>query len=762
MKQLASLLLFLCIFGSFSFAQNRALNLDGTDDYIQTSFSGISGSAARTVEAWIRTSANANPSNGGIQQIITDWGNSSTGARFTLNVLWSNALRIEVAGSGLSSTTSITDGNWHHVAVVYNPSAALNFRLFVDGTLDTAGNITTSVNTGTGNNLMIGRRVDGARFFEGSIDEVKVYNIALPDSIIQQNYQRSFCTNPSGLVAYYKFNEGFPGQSNTFATTALDYSGNGNTGTLNNFTLSGSSSNWVSGPTLNGGDSYATLTGSHCSLYAMPSGKYSVSQSGTYRDTLTNNAGCDSIIEVQVTIGNSRMNQTKVVCDSYTFLSGRVVYQNGLYYDTLYGANQNGCDSIILTQVTIKPSSTNYDTIAVCDSFMMPLGRVIRSSGWFVDTLIGANARGCDSIYGRLIHFNTSITGTSNMQVCDSVLLDGNWYTQSQTVLLQRTSQAGCDSIHSLDLTVLPSTSFQLVMAECDEYVSVTGKVYTSSGTFYDTLYAGNKFGCDSIILTQLTLHASSKKTVPVTACDSFVSNQNNVYHTSGNYTENYLSQHGCDSILVFNLTLLASSQYNYTKTDCDSTQVNGKWYSQNQTVTYTISAKNGCDSVISVNVVLTKIDRGVVQTGTLLVAKQKGAKSYLWRDCATSQIVANTASDTFVATYNGDYKVLIDYEGCKSQSDCYTVNSVGIEKLENLLDIRIVPNPNSGKFLIMLPETYSIHGYQVYDIRGKLVLNHNGKLSGPIQPNNALIPGVYMLLIHGDGFTRTMRIVVE
>lgn len=68
-------------------AQN-GLSLDGTDDFVQTTYSGVSGNATRTVEAWIKTTTNCDPENGGVQKVIADWGAFTTGARFTFNVLW--------------------------------------------------------------------------------------------------------------------------------------------------------------------------------------------------------------------------------------------------------------------------------------------------------------------------------------------------------------------------------------------------------------------------------------------------------------------------------------------------------------------------------------------------------------------------------------------------------------------------------------------------------------------------------------------------
>ncbi|MEY4866860.1 MAG: hypothetical protein RLY64_1114, partial [Bacteroidota bacterium] len=92
MKKLALLLLG----GLFAFqvsAQNNALNFDGIDDYVQTSIPSIQGTAARTYEAWIRTTANANPNAGGTQKAIIDMGSFTTGARFTMSLLFNNGIR---------------------------------------------------------------------------------------------------------------------------------------------------------------------------------------------------------------------------------------------------------------------------------------------------------------------------------------------------------------------------------------------------------------------------------------------------------------------------------------------------------------------------------------------------------------------------------------------------------------------------------------------------------------------------------------------
>ena len=105
----------------------NALSFDGTDDYVLTTAQGASGNSARTIEAWVKTTANCIPgAGGGVQQTIVDWGVFATSSRFTFNLLWANAPRLEVGGNGLSGVTAVNDGYWHHVAVVYDPNATNN------------------------------------------------------------------------------------------------------------------------------------------------------------------------------------------------------------------------------------------------------------------------------------------------------------------------------------------------------------------------------------------------------------------------------------------------------------------------------------------------------------------------------------------------------------------------------------------------------------------------------------------------------------
>ncbi|MFK7946452.1 MAG: LamG domain-containing protein, partial [Saprospiraceae bacterium] len=264
-------------------AQN-ALNFDGTDDVVQTNYSGVLGSDDRTFEAWVFVSSNAPASN----LAILDYGTNAVGSRNTFAVTGSRGLIFISGGTNANLGTganTVPVNQWTHVAFVLDNGTGY---LYVNGVQAATGNLTT-VNTPANNqNVYIGQRVPGGTIpFNGSIDEVRIWDTARTAAEIQANMNTELCGSQNSLDLYLKLNEGIAGGINTGLTSATDFSGNGNNGTLNNFTLNGSSSNWVTGATLStpgGTNTFATISTSSCGSYTLPSGN-TVTTSGTYMDT---------------------------------------------------------------------------------------------------------------------------------------------------------------------------------------------------------------------------------------------------------------------------------------------------------------------------------------------------------------------------------------------------------------------------------------------------------------------------------------------
>ncbi|MCF8374576.1 MAG: LamG domain-containing protein [Bacteroidales bacterium] len=604
LKILLPVLLFVELtFGLQANAQN-ALDLDGIDDYVSTTFPGISGTSARTIEAYIKTTANCNPSAGGSQQVIVDWGQASPlGQRFTFNVLWSNAIRIEIGGEGLSGTIPVNDGNWHYVAVVYNPSASVKFRLYTDGVLDIAGNITQSMNTASGTSMLIGRRVDNVKFFDGTIDEVRVYNYAKTLGQINAAANIELCSQPTGLVAYFKLNNGIAGGTNTGVTTTTSSVGN-YTGTLNSFALTGTSSNWVTGATL-AGNTFSTMNISGCGSYTAPSGAV-YTAAGTYQDIIPNAAGCDSVITINLTMnGFATGNLSPVVCGggAYTSPAGNTYTTSGFYTDTIY--NTVGCDSLIYIDLTFGTATSSTISVAECGAtYTAPSGNILTSSGIYSDTI--PNSMGCDSIIIINLSFEPATYDTINVSACDVYTSpSGLNYYQSGVYTVTIPNSVGCDSIITINLTVNNYIAYLVNVTECGSYVSPTGNIYTQSGLYSDTLTT--VAGCDSVIVTNLTLIEETYVSTTVSECGSYTSPTGNVYTLSGVYVDTLSTVLGCDSIITLNLYIFEFYTDSIFAMECETyTSPTGNVYDQTGIYYDTIPGSGGCDSLLVIDLIIT------------------------------------------------------------------------------------------------------------------------------------------------------------
>ena len=99
---------------------------------------------------------------------------------------------LDFGGSGnaiTSSTTGLADGNWHHLVATLAAGGTIgDARLYIDGTSNQVTN-TTSVNTSTSANLIIGTDgPSGSSFFNGQIDDVRFYEAELNSTLVSQLY----------------------------------------------------------------------------------------------------------------------------------------------------------------------------------------------------------------------------------------------------------------------------------------------------------------------------------------------------------------------------------------------------------------------------------------------------------------------------------------------------------------------------------------------------------------------------------------------
>jgi len=215
----------------------NALNFDGTDDYISIAdANAIDLTTNYTLEAWIR------PTNFSTNAGIISKSQTNTSAGYYLGLSNSSPFT-GLSFDGLQTANGILEaGKWYHIAAVNNGGTR---TLYVNGiaTPLTGTVISTAINTQA---LTIGvHNLQTPRYFSGSIDEVRIWNIAKQESEIKEFMFNTISASTNNLVKYFNFDNGIAGGTNTGLNILQELTSNPNNGTLTNMALTGATSNWV-------------------------------------------------------------------------------------------------------------------------------------------------------------------------------------------------------------------------------------------------------------------------------------------------------------------------------------------------------------------------------------------------------------------------------------------------------------------------------------------------------------------------------------
>jgi len=160
---------------------NGCLAFDGTDDWINIGQpASLNFTNAFTVSLWFKGSAF---NNGLIGR--HSWP-AGLLRGFMIDVTSANALRLGIGDgtSGQQLQSSISPGlnKWHLATATFGSGTA---RIYLDGAL---GNSNTAYFANDNTNLGLGVWSSASGYFTGLIDDVKIYNAAMPTSQIQENY----------------------------------------------------------------------------------------------------------------------------------------------------------------------------------------------------------------------------------------------------------------------------------------------------------------------------------------------------------------------------------------------------------------------------------------------------------------------------------------------------------------------------------------------------------------------------------------------
>lgn len=191
-------------------------------------------------------------------------------------------------------------------------------------------------------------------------------------------------------------------------------------------------------------------------------------------------------------------------------------------------------------------------------------------------------------------------------------------------------------------------------------------------------------------------INYTSSSTDIQSVCGSYTWIDGNTYIAS-NSSATYTLQNavGCDSIITLNLTLSNSSNSIDIQNHCENyTWINGITYAaSNNTAKDTLVNSAGCDSIISLNLILVPIDITTTNNGANITANESPA-TYQWLRCwASFAIVPGATNQILTPTENGNYAVEIMKNGCTDTSICESFFSVNLTEF-NSENIAVFPSP--------------------------------------------------------------------
>jgi hypothetical protein len=144
------------------------------------------------------------------------------------------------------------------------------------------------------------------------------------------------------------------------------------------------------------------------------------------------------------------------------------------------------------------------------------------------------------------------------------------------------------------------------------------------------------------------------------------------------------------------------------------------------------------------------------------MTANQSSA-TYQWIDCTNGNaLITGQTNQSYTATVNGQYAVIITRNGCVDTSNCITINSVGLQDL-NLVNTQLYPNPVSSILTVDFGQQINLDVIELTDALGRIIQTFKNFNGNQMQIDLAKeSDGVYFLNLNLDQNTKTLRIIKQ
>jgi len=362
-----------------------------------------------------------------------------------------------------------------------------------------------------------------------------------------------------------------------------------------------------------------------------------LTETGLYQFNGTNSNGNATLTLLDFRVESEIITYLpRTACEGSPFnYEGDVLSETGIYEYNY--TSVKGCDSLVIVDLIIGEVSTTTITRTITPDEGIIIGKnVVNLAGSY--EFIFQSAMGCDSIVllnlsiegeqDSIIIDNEGIagdicTGIINRKLCLKDLpfeIGANTFWQGGNFDLTYTAPDGCtnnfiltlaieENINRLDETICARSSYLL-----------NNIAYTEPGIYTDTLFSVTANNCDSIIILDLKVMPTKDTTFSKSICwgEPFMVNGEFISQ-SGTYTQQFITNHGCDSLVTTILTVeggpnpdVAQLQLcageSYTDDIGNKVFVSGLY-------NFMFVNSEGCDSMITLDLLIPDTIRSTIDT---------------------------------------------------------------------------------------------------------------------------------------------------
>ncbi len=383
-----------------------------------------------------------------------------------------------------------------------------------------------------------------------------------------------------------------------------------------------------------------------CDSYTWINGTTYTASNNTDTVMLTNVDDCDSVVTLNLTINESNTGDTTAVaCDSFNWYEHTNITAS---VDTLTHVftNEAGCDSVVTLNLTINVSNTGIDSVNACDSVQWNNTWYYASNNTATKTI--NNVAGCDSVVTLNLTVNyTQYTAEeywfgegSYRYTGIHTAATGHMYMPGDYTVIETiagAAEGGCDIIDTITLHVGNYFTKTIAARSCNNYT------WDRNNTTYVRLTD------EQAAQYEGALYFDQTNNMPVYA------NPTDTVVIENNYDSIYMLDLTLDAIItrdtaisfpvsLGNLTF-AGQTYNYSVANDDA----GRLFEGNTDYdTIHLNAVQYCDSIINLTVNVIK-NYSKADSADICMSQS----TYTWREHSISTVPVNVDNDTVYYIYD-------------------------------------------------------------------------------------------------------------